>query len=65
MLRTARALLDDVFADDPLTEDVEHVLPTHGEPVVGDGAAALRDALESDPTTYRVADMSPAVRPRA
>ncbi len=29
--------------------DVEHVLVTHGRPVIGDGAAALRGALERDP----------------
>lgn len=28
---------------------VEHVLVTHGQPVVGNGAAALRRALERDP----------------
>jgi hypothetical protein len=29
--------------------EVEHVLVTHGQPVVGNGAAALRRALERDP----------------
>jgi hypothetical protein len=29
--------------------EVEHVLVTHGQPVLGDGAAALRRALERDP----------------
>lgn len=29
--------------------EVEHVLVTHGRPVVGDGAAALRRALEREP----------------
>jgi glyoxylase-like metal-dependent hydrolase (beta-lactamase superfamily II) len=29
--------------------DVEHVLVTHGHPVVGHGAAALRRAIERDP----------------
>jgi hypothetical protein len=29
--------------------EAEHVLVTHGQPVLGDGAAALRHALEHDP----------------
>jgi hypothetical protein len=28
--------------------EVEHVLVTHGQPVVGNGAVALRRALERD-----------------
>lgn len=29
--------------------EIEHVLVTHGQPVLGDGAAALRHALEREP----------------
>jgi hypothetical protein len=29
--------------------DIEHVLVTHGRPVIGRGSAALRDALQRDP----------------
>jgi hypothetical protein len=35
---------------DPLLElPVEHVLVTHGEPVVGNGRERLRTALEAEP----------------
>lgn len=35
---------------DPLLElPVEHVLVTHGEPIVGGGAEALREAVEAEP----------------
>ncbi len=38
----------------PLLEHpVRHVLTTHGPPVVGDGAAALRDALAAPPWYHR------------
>jgi hypothetical protein len=39
---------------EPLLElDVEHVLVTHGPPVVGGGREALRRALAADPWHYR------------
>jgi glyoxylase-like metal-dependent hydrolase (beta-lactamase superfamily II) len=39
---------------DPLLElPVERVLVTHGEPVLKDGAGALRDALAAEPWDYR------------
>lgn len=48
----------------PLTQlDVEHVLVTHGEPILGEGHRSLVEALDADPTQYRVGDMSPLVRP--
>jgi hypothetical protein len=39
---------------DPLLElPVEHVLVTHGDPVIGDGAKALQDAVAADPWYHR------------
>ena len=39
---------------DPLLDlPVEHVLATHGEPVVGGGAKALREAVEAEPWYHR------------
>ena len=39
---------------DPLLElPVEHVLVTHGEPVVGNGARALKRAVETEPWYHR------------
>jgi hypothetical protein len=39
---------------DPLLDlPVEHVLATHGEPVVGGGAKALRGAVEAEPWYHR------------
>ena len=52
----ARRFFRERFAPtfDPLLElPVEHVLVTHGEPIVGDGAAALRQALEAEPWFHR------------
>jgi hypothetical protein len=39
---------------EPLLDlDVEHVLVTHGAPIVGGGREALREALAADPWDYR------------
>jgi hypothetical protein len=39
---------------EPLLElDVEHVLVTHGLPIVGGGREALRRALAAEPWDYR------------
>jgi hypothetical protein len=39
---------------DPLRElPVEHVLVTHGEPIVGNGAGALQEAVAADPWYHR------------
>jgi hypothetical protein len=39
---------------EPLLDlDVEHVLVTHGPPIVGGGREALREALTADPWHYR------------
>ena len=52
-----RAFFADVFlpALAPLGAlPVEHVLTTHGAPVIGGGAAALRAALAAPPWEFRV-----------
>jgi hypothetical protein len=33
----------------PATLEIQHVLVTHGQAVLGDGASALRRALEREP----------------
>jgi hypothetical protein len=43
--------------------DIDHILTTHGEPVIGGGSAALREGLAAEPTAYRVGDMAGSVRP--
>jgi hypothetical protein len=51
-----RSFYRDRFAPtlDPLLElPVEHVLVTHGEPLVGSGAAALKEAAAAEPWYHR------------
>lgn len=43
-LPTLRPLLD---------EHIEHVLVTHGQPVLGGGTAALADMIEAEPVSFR------------
>jgi glyoxylase-like metal-dependent hydrolase (beta-lactamase superfamily II) len=48
-----------------LDADVEHVLVTHGTPVIGTGSAALREMVDAPPVELRVSMLDAEARPGA